>query len=239
MVRVTPLVSAALLSFAAIEGVIANSRDSQKPFKYSSSFQDACTQIETAISSVSAVYYSPSAEYNANMMYWASSSSQLAACSVEPGSAQDVGVILGIIGATRTAFAVKGGGHASNPGFSSTKGVQIAMRRFNQVIVNKQAMLVEIGAGLKWDDVYQALDKTGLNVVGGRVSGVGVAGFTLGGGYSWKSDQYGLTIDTVESFELVRPNGQVQTVTSKDEDLFFALKGGFNNFVLRVMSFTL
>jgi FAD/FMN-containing dehydrogenase len=79
--------------------------------------------------------------------------------------------------------------------------------------------------------VYEALDGTGLNVVGGRVSGVGVAGFTLGGGYSWKTNQYGLTIDNIESFELVRPDGTIQTVTSQDEDLWFALRGGFNNFV--------
>jgi FAD/FMN-containing dehydrogenase len=56
------------------------------------------------------------------------------------------------------------------------------MTRFSQVVVNKKASTVEVGAGLLWDDVYQALDGTGLNVLGGRVSGVGVAGFTLGGG---------------------------------------------------------
>jgi FAD/FMN-containing dehydrogenase len=60
--------------------------------------------------------------------------------------------------------------------------VQIAMTRFSQVVVDKTASLVKVGAGLVWDDVYKALDGTGLNVVGGRVSGVGVAGFTLGGG---------------------------------------------------------
>jgi FAD/FMN-containing dehydrogenase len=60
------------------------------------------------------------------------------------------------------------------------------MTRFNQVIVDKTASTVEVGTGLIWDDVYQALDGTGLNVVGGRVSGVGVAGFTLGGG-EWSS----------------------------------------------------
>jgi len=56
------------------------------------------------------------------------------------------------------------------------------MKRFNKVKVNKAANTVEIGAGLLWDDVYRALDGTGLNVLGGRVSGVGVAGFILGGG---------------------------------------------------------
>lgn len=56
------------------------------------------------------------------------------------------------------------------------------MTRFNQVTVDKSTSTVEIGAGLLWDDVYRALDGTGLNVVGGRVGGVGVAGFILGGG---------------------------------------------------------
>jgi hypothetical protein len=36
----------------------------------------------------------------------------------------------------------------TNPGFSSTTGVQIAMTRFNQVVVDKTASLVEVGAGL-------------------------------------------------------------------------------------------
>ncbi|KAF8495559.1 FAD-binding domain-containing protein [Russula emetica] len=198
MVRVTPLASAALLSLAAIEVVIAKS---QQYFRDSSGFLDTCNQIATSISNASVVYYSP----------WRNP-----ACSVEPGTAQDVGVI--------------GGGHATNPGFSSTTGVQIAMTRFNQVIVNKTASLVEVGAGLIWDDVYKALEGTGLNVVGGRVSGVGVAGFTLGGGYSWKTNQYGLMVDNIESFELVLPNGTIQTVTSQNEDLWFGLRGGFNNF---------
>ena len=43
-------------------------------------------------------------------------------------------------------------------------------------------------------------------------------------GYSWKTNQYGLTIDTVTEFELVLPNGNVKKVTEKDEDLWFALR---------------
>lgn len=145
---------------------------------------------------------------------------------------------------------VKGGGHSSNPGFSSTAGVQISMSRFGEVIYDEAAGTVEIGAGLIWDDVYEALAPYAVNVVGGRVTGVGVAGFTLGGGacsslvefmmvatnvdivfvcdlpsgYSWKSNQYGLTVDTIQAYELVLPNGTVTTVTSDNDDLFWALK---------------
>ena len=43
-------------------------------------------------------------------------------------------------------------------------------------------------------------------------------------GYSWKTNQYGLTVDTVTAFELVLPSGKVVKVTEKDEDLWFALK---------------
>ena len=77
---------------------------------------------------------------------------------------------------------MKGGGHATNPGFSSTTGVQITMSRFNETKVNSTCGTVEVGAGLTWDQVYAILKPTGVNVVGGRIPGVGVAGLTLGGG---------------------------------------------------------
>jgi len=84
---------------------------------------------------------------------------------------------------------------------------------------------------LIWDDVYAALEPFNVSAVGGRVTGVGVAGFTLGGGYSWFSSQYGLTIDTVQAFEVVLPNGTFVRTTETDyPDLFFGLKGGLNIF---------
>lgn len=43
-------------------------------------------------------------------------------------------------------------------------------------------------------------------------------------GYSWKTNEYGLTIDTVTEFHLVSPNGTQIVVTETDEDLWFALK---------------
>lgn len=77
---------------------------------------------------------------------------------------------------------MKGGGHATNPKFSSTSGVQIALSRFNETKVNVASGTVEVGAGLTWDQVYAALEPAGITVVGGRVPGVGCAGLTLGGG---------------------------------------------------------
>ena len=50
------------------------------------------------------------------------------------------------------------------------------------------------------------------------------AGFKMPSGYSYKSNQYGLTVDNIAGYELVLPNGTVQCVTSRDEDLWFGLR---------------
>ncbi|KAN0100246.1 hypothetical protein V8E55_000230 [Tylopilus felleus] len=177
-----------------------------------------CLEIASSVSSTSGVFFNGMEPYRRDIGHFAASSTQEAACSFEPGTAEDVGI------------AVKGGGHSLNPGFSSTPGVHIAMFRFSDLAYDDTTQTARIGAGLIWDEVYAALEPHGVNVAGGRVSGIGVAGFTLGGGYSWHANQYGLTIDTVEAFELVLPDGTVTNVTALQPDLFFALKGGFNNF---------
>lgn len=56
------------------------------------------------------------------------------------------------------------------------------MYRFSEIDYNEAEQTVTLGAGLIWDDVYAALEPHGVNVLGGRVTGLGVAGFTLGGG---------------------------------------------------------
>ena len=77
-----------------------------------------------------------------------------------------------------------------NPGFSSTNGVHITMRRFSTTVFHPGNQTVDVGAGQTWDDVYRSLEPYSVSVLGGRASGVGVGGFTLGGGYGWKSNQY-------------------------------------------------
>ncbi|KAG6863782.1 hypothetical protein C0991_003247, partial [Blastosporella zonata] len=105
------------------------------------------------------------------------------------------------------------------------------MVQFAEVTYDPSSQTVAVGSGLLWDEVYAALAPYDVNVVGGRMTGVGVAGFTLGGGYSWLTNQHGLTIDTVVEYEFVKPIGDIVTVTkASDPELFFGLKGGMNNF---------
>ncbi|KAF9038025.1 FAD-binding domain-containing protein [Panaeolus papilionaceus] len=190
-----------------------------------------CAEIEGRISPASGVYYPGDPIYERGISHFSPSSTQRSKCVVEPGNENDVAQILKIVGSHRTPFAVKGGGHATNPGFSSTTGVHISMTQFSNIQYHPLTQTVVVGMGLVWDDVYAALEPYNRTVVGGRVSGIGVGGLSLGGGYSWKTNQYGLTIDTIEAFRLVNPDGSITTVTHASQpDLFFALKGTQNNF---------
>jgi FAD/FMN-containing dehydrogenase len=79
-------------------------------------------------------------------------------------------------------FAMKSGGHDRTPGSSNADGgVTIDLVRLNEVKISKNRKNVRLGAGLRWLDVYSALEKEGLLVVGGRVADVGIGGLTLGG----------------------------------------------------------
>ena len=44
-------------------------------------------------------------------------------------------------------------------------------------------------------------------------------------GYAWQTNRYGLGIDNLVAYELVKPDGQVVKVTAQsDAELFFGLK---------------
>ncbi|KAH8774423.1 hypothetical protein F5883DRAFT_412574 [Diaporthe sp. PMI_573] len=191
-----------------------------------------CLDIKGNVSSSSDVITSPlDARYAISIDHWFASSSQKPACVFEPGTPEDVSIAIDIIAKSQTPFALKSGGHTSNPGHSSTTGVHFSFARMKQVKLSEDKSTVELGMGLIWAEAYQELSKDGVNVVGGRVSGPGLGGLTLGGGYSWKTNQFGLTCDTVQTYNVVLPNGTVTTASaSTNTDLFFALKGGLNRF---------
>ncbi|TVY64338.1 Bifunctional solanapyrone synthase [Lachnellula suecica] len=189
-----------------------------------------CNEIASNVTGQ--VYYptSLSPNFNTDINHYFASSQQTPTCVVEVADIQDVSSVLQIVGSTRTPFSVVSGGHSSNQGFSSTVGVYISLVRINQIEFSADQSTIEVGLGNIWTDVYSALNGTGYNLVGGRVPGPGTGGFTLGGGYSWLTNQYGLTCDTTQSYNLVLPNGTITLVDETKPDLFFALKGGLNRF---------
>ncbi|RCI16020.1 hypothetical protein L249_1970 [Ophiocordyceps polyrhachis-furcata BCC 54312] len=157
-------------------------------------------------------------------------------CVFFPSSAADVSsAVRALMAYPAARFALRSGGHNSNPGFSSVDGgVLIAFAPgLCAVDLASDAGSVLVGAGCKWDQVYSRLQPLGRTVVGGRMGDVGVTGFILGGGLSYLSGQYGLGCDNVLAFECVLANGTIVMASQvKHPDLYFALRGGGNQFAI-------
>ncbi|KAL2836742.1 hypothetical protein BJX68DRAFT_250339 [Aspergillus pseudodeflectus] len=153
-------------------------------------------------------------------------------CVVQPESPEDVSRAVQVVREHQCRFAVKGGGHGNHAGASSIQdGLLIDMSRLSSVKLSDDESIAGLGAGARWIDVYKVLEEKGLTVVGGRSSTVGVGGFTLGGGISFLSRRYGWAVDNVANYELVLANGTITNVNqSSHPDLYFALRGGGNNF---------
>lgn len=79
--------------------------------------------------------------------HWFLSSKDKPACVVKVASAKDVSAVLEIVGASRTPFSIYSGGHASNPGFSSTKGVHISLERLSDIALSEDQETVKVGFG--------------------------------------------------------------------------------------------
>jgi FAD/FMN-containing dehydrogenase len=153
-------------------------------------------------------------------------------CVFKPSKAVQVSASVLISRLTQCPFAVKGGGHAAFAGGSSIEGgITIALERMDEVTLSSDKKLVAVGPGNRWIKVYETLEHDGLAVIGGRIAGVGVSGLTLGGGISHFANAYGWACDNVDSFEVVTASGIIVTASAKSyPDLYWALRGGGNNF---------
>jgi len=60
-------------------------------------------------------------------------------------------------------------------------GITFDMKNINDVLISANRETTIVGTGNTWGDVYKVLDPTNRTVIGGRDTGVGVGGFTLGG----------------------------------------------------------
>ncbi|CAG8207918.1 unnamed protein product [Penicillium salamii] len=155
-------------------------------------------------------------------------------CVFRPSVNTEVSTAVLLSRLTGCEFAARSGGHAAFTGASSTPGgISIWFKDMNEVTLNEDKSVVSIGPGNNWLAVYSALEPYGLGAVGGRAASIGVGGFVLGGGISYHSNLYGWACDNVQSFEVITASGLILTVSENTfPDLYWALRGGGNNFGL-------
>jgi FAD/FMN-containing dehydrogenase len=216
----------------------------------------ACSKLSRVFSGI----ISPNgANYTAQAAdaYWDVRANLSPACIFLPTTADEISNALDIFQTCYAQFAVRGGGHmnVSNsaswgqsvhgqliigqyPGSNSIDGgVLLALEKLDTIKVN--AEYVEVGPGLTWYDVYEALEPYGRVTIGGRMKTIGVPGLSLIGGFHYFNNKYGYAMDNVLSYDVILGNGtQVVANKTSHPDLFWALKGGANNYGI-VTKFTL
>ncbi|CAD6576146.1 MAG: hypothetical protein ASARMPRED_007618 [Alectoria sarmentosa] len=153
-------------------------------------------------------------------------------CTVRPRGAGDVASVLAIAREQACHFAVLGGGTSPFKGASNAEGgITIDMSLLKNIELDPDSMEIAVGGGSLWADVYRFLDPRNLSATGTRNSLTGVVGSVLGGGISFFSQNHGWACDNVKQFEVVLANSSVVHASeTKNPDLFWALRGGGNNF---------
>lgn len=127
-------------------------------------------------------------------------------------------------------FLAQNGGHGWAKWDFGEEGIVINIKQLNTVKFNRKKTEVTLGGGVGISEVVAAASKQDALVPTGNCPCVGTLGATLGGGYGNLVGLYGFGIDNLLSLNVVLANGTLTTVTSKDEDLFWALRGAGPNF---------
>jgi FAD/FMN-containing dehydrogenase len=128
-------------------------------------------------------------------------------------------------------IAVRGGGHNVAGRAVVDDGMMIDLSPMKGICVNPTVRSVRVQAGVTWGEFNQETQLHGLATTGGAVSSTGVAGLTLGGGLGFLMGKHGLTIDNLNSVEVVNASGKVLHASKEENsDLFWGVRGGGGNF---------
>ncbi len=127
--------------------------------------------------------------------------------------------------------SIKGGGHNVAGKAVCNDGLMIDLSLLKGIYIDPATRTAHVEPGVLWGELDHETHAFGLATPGGVVASTGVAGLTLGGGQSWLTGKYGLTIDNLLSADVVLADGSlVHASPAENPDLFWALRGAGANF---------
>ena len=185
------------------------------------------------------VYAAGDDGYNAARLPWQRKHDPHPAVVVEATGPQDAIAALRFAREQDIPFSVQATGHGAIQPLDG--GVLLKTTAMSSVEVDAGRRIARVGAGALWSEVIAAAAPHGLAPLSGTSTGVGVVGYTLGGGTGWLSRAFGYAADSVVRAHVVTADGElVRASADEHPDLFWALRGGSGNFgVVTALEFRL
>lgn len=155
------------------------------------------------------------------------------ACVVMAASDHDIQKTVRFARKHNSKLTVKNGGHSYAGYCLNEDGILIDLSCMKTFTIDRKNLTLTTQAGSIWLELYEGLkgEDEQYMVLGGQCPTVGVRGFTLGGGLSTFSRQYGLSVDNLLAVKHVDAEGNLLELTREETDpdrkaLFWALTGG-------------
>jgi FAD/FMN-containing dehydrogenase len=128
-------------------------------------------------------------------------------------------------------LSVRAGGHDWAGRAVREGGLVVDLSELREVDVDAASGTADVQGGVRAGDLASAAHRHGAIPVAGTVNAVGMAGFTLGGGYGLLLGRYGLACDNLTVARVVLADGsEVRADAQENPDLLWALRGGGGNF---------
>ena len=168
--------------------------------------------------------------YTAATQIWAMPVGRMPRTVVHCQTLRDIQIAISAARSAGLSLSVRGGGH-DWAGRALCDGLVIDLSGMRDVVIGRDRRSARISGGARASDVLAVTDPLGLAAATGSCSAVGMAGLTLGGGYGPLIGRFGLALDNLIAADVVLADGRVVTAEQdREEDLFWALRGGGGNF---------
>jgi FAD binding domain/Berberine and berberine like len=169
--------------------------------------------------------------WDAARQAWNLAIDQRPAMVVSVRSVADVQAVVDYARTRGLKVAPQGTGHNAAALGSLEHSILLRTNEMRGVEVDVSKRVARVESGAIWLDVTTKTAPHDLIPTLGSAHDVGVAGFTLGGGYCWMSRKHGLSADNTLAIELVTADGEhVRATADENSELFWALRGGGGNF---------
>ncbi|HEY0939642.1 MAG TPA: FAD-binding oxidoreductase [Steroidobacter sp.] len=169
--------------------------------------------------------------YDEARYLWNPSFNKHPALVVQPVDVPDIQAAVSFAREHNLLLAVKCGGHSHSGQSTCDRGMQIHLSKFRGAHVDAAARRVSVKGGTLLGQVDRATMAHGLVTPLGTVSHTGVGGLTLGGGFGRLARRFGMSIDNLESMDVVTADGELRHASNREnQDLFWGLRGGGGNF---------